>query len=352
MTFIYFIILLSIIICIHEGGHLMAAKKFGVYCFEYSFGMGPLIWQKQGKETKYSIRAIPIGGYVSMAGETETDEAYPDVVVPEGRRLNDIAKWKKIIVLLAGVFMNFMLAWLIFSLTLLHTGAYADSPKAMVGSVMENSPAEAAGFEAGDVIVRITKEDGNSVEPETYLDMQVFLADNEGGQLNYSIMRNGELLELTVTPEYMQEYESYLIGITGPKAEVHNVNLLNCWLYGLKEIRYLSRILITTLLALFRGYGLDQLSGPVGIYNATGQAASMGIASFLLLIGELSLNVGIFNLLPLPVLDGGQVVITVAEGIAGRELSTRIKTGIMIACWVLLISMMLFVTWQDIMKLF
>jgi regulator of sigma E protease len=324
MTFIYFIILLSIIICIHEGGHLLAAKKFGVYCFEYSFGMGPLIWQKQGKETKYSIRAIPIGGYVSMAGETESDEAYPDVVVPEGRRLNDIAKWKKIIVLLAGVFMNFMLAWLIFSLTLLHTGAYADSPKAMVGSVMENSPAEAAGFEAGDVIVRITKEDGNSVEPETYLDMQVFLADNEGGQLNYSIMRNGELLELTVTPEYMQEYESYLIGITGPKAEVHNVNLLNCWLYGLKEIRYLSRILITTLLALFRGYGLDQLSGPVGIYNATGQAASMGIASFLLLIGELSLNVGIFNLLPLPVLDGGQVVITVEEGIAGRELSTRI----------------------------
>ena len=352
MTFIYFIILLSIIICIHEGGHLLAAKKFGVYCFEYSFGMGPLIWQKQGKETKYSIRAIPIGGYVSMAGETESDEAYPDVVVPEGRRLNDIAKWKKIIVLLAGVFMNFMLAWLIFSLTLLHTGAYADSPKAMGGSVMENRPAEAAGFEAGDVIVRITKEDGNSVEPETYLDMQVFLADNEGGQLNYSIMRNGELLELTVTPEYMQEYESYLIGITGPKAEVHNVNLLNCWLYGLKEIRYLSRILITTLLALFRGYGLDQLSGPVGIYNATGQAASMGIASFLLLIGELSLNVGIFNLLPLPVLDGGQVVITVAEGIAGRELSTRIKTGIMIACWVLLISMMLFVTWQDIMKLF
>ncbi len=352
MTFIYFIILLSIIICIHEGGHLLAAKKFGVYCFEYSFGMGPLIWQKQGKETKYSIRAIPIGGYVSMAGETETDDVYPDVDVPEGRRLNDIAKWKKIIVLLAGVFMNFMLAWLIFSLTLLHTGAYADSPKAMVGSVMENSPAEAAGFEAGDVIVRITKEDGNSVEPETYLDMQVFLADNEGGQLHYSILREGQILEFAVTPEYMPEYESYLIGITGPNAEVHPVNLLNCWLYGLKEMRYLARILITTLLALFRGYGLDQLSGPVGIYNAAGQAASMGIATYLLLIGELSLNVGIFNLLPLPVLDGGQVVITVAEGIARKELSTSIKTGIMIACWVLLISMMLFVTWQDIMKLF
>ena len=86
MTILYFLLLLSIIICIHEAGHLMAAKLFGVYCYEYSFGMGPVIFQKKGKETIYSIRALPVGGFVSTAGEPDGDEAYPDVVVPKGRR--------------------------------------------------------------------------------------------------------------------------------------------------------------------------------------------------------------------------------------------------------------------------
>lgn len=116
MTIIYFLLLLSIIICIHELGHLLAAKLFGVYCYEYSFGMGPALLQKKGKETIYSIRALPIGGFVSMAGEPDGDEAYPDVVVPEGRRLTEIARWKRIIVMLAGVTMNFLLALFLFSM--------------------------------------------------------------------------------------------------------------------------------------------------------------------------------------------------------------------------------------------
>jgi regulator of sigma E protease len=120
MTIIYFLILLSMIIVIHEAGHLLAAKKFGVFCYEFSFGMGPLLWQKKGKETRYSIRAIPVGGYVSMAGEEDGDALYPDVKVPAGRRLTDLVWWKKIIIMLAGVTMNVIIAVIAVTLLPLH----------------------------------------------------------------------------------------------------------------------------------------------------------------------------------------------------------------------------------------
>lgn len=351
MTIIYFILLLSMIILIHEAGHLAAAKLFGVYCYEYSFGMGPLLLKKKTKETQYSLRLLPIGGYVAMAGEVDGDEAYPDVVVPEGRRLTDVAPWKKIIIMLAGVTMNFLLAFVIFSLIILSNGTYSTSPKAVVDSVVEGSPAEEAGFEAGDVILEITKEDGSSVKPDTYLDMQAFTSGYEGEE-TYTIQRGEETLTIVVTPEYNEDSDSYIIGITGPGATVNDVNLLNCWKYGADEMGSIARIMFTTIKGLiFHGSGVSQLSGPVGIYQATETYASLGFTYFMLLVAELSLNVGIFNLLPLPVLDGGQVVITVLEWITHRQFSTKIKAGIMIACWVLLIALMVFVTWNDITRL-
>ena len=199
MTIIYFLLLLSVIITIHEAGHLLAAKKFNVYCYEFSFGMGPLLWQKKTKETKYSVRAIPIGGYVSMAGETDADELYPDVEVPDERRLINRPWWQRIIILLAGVTMNFLLAWVIFSIVYLSQGVYTESPPAVVGSVRENSPAERAGFEPGDIILEIRKEDGDSVRPKTFMDMQTFFMDDTE-TVTYTVKRGEEVLQLEVVP--------------------------------------------------------------------------------------------------------------------------------------------------------
>ncbi len=351
MTIIYFLILLSLIIVIHEAGHLAAAKKFGVYCYEFAFGMGPLIFQKQGKETKYSIRAIPIGGYVSMAGESDGDEMYPDIEVPDERRLINKPWWQKIIIMLAGVTMNFLLAWCIFSLVIFSQGGFAEPARAIVDQVVEGSPAEEAGFEPGDIIKKITKTDGSSVTPKTYIDMQQFSAGyNE--EETYIVERNGEEIEIRVTPRYDEEAEAYLIGIVGPAGEVKKVNFLNCWYYGLVEMGIIARLLFTTIAGLFHGSGLSNVSGPVGIYQATETYASLGFASFMLLVAQLSLNVGIFNLLPLPVLDGGQVVITLAEAITHKQLNQKVKLILMGACWVVLIGFMLFVTWNDISKLF
>ncbi len=351
MTIIYFILLLSIIIVIHEAGHLFAAKKLGVYCYEFSFGMGPAIWQKKKGETVYSVRAVPIGGFVSMAGEQDGDVAYPDVTVPEGRRLTDKKPWQKIIIMLAGVFMNFMLAWVIFSLISLASGQYYYSPEAVIGTVVEGSAAERAGFQAGDRILRIEKADGTYVEPETFQDMQVFNSTNSEPE-TYTVLRDGEEITLVVTPEYDEADDAYYIGIVSGEGRSVKVNLLNCWYYGGKEFFYIAGMMFTTIASLFRGKNLDQLSGPVGIYEVTDTYAKLGFSYFMLLVGQLSLNVGIFNLLPLPVLDGGQVVITLGEWIAGRKLDTRVKTGLMMACWVILLGLMLFVTWNDIAKLF
>ena len=351
MTIIYFLLLLSVIITIHEAGHLLAAKKFNVYCYEFSFGMGPLLWQKKTKETKYSVRAIPIGGYVSMAGETDADELYPDVEVPDERRLINRPWWQRIIILLAGVTMNFLLAWVIFSIVYLSQGVYTESPPAVVGSVRENSPAERAGFEPGDIILEIRKEDGDSVRPKTFMDMQTFYIDDTE-VATYVIERNGQQLELQVTPEFNEEQQTYLIGITSGDVVVKEVNFLNCWYYGAREMKDITSLMIRTITNLFRGIGLNQLSGPVGIYQATETYASFGLLSLLFLMAQLSLNVGIFNLLPLPVLDGGQVVITLAEVITGKKMNEKFKIGLFLVCWIALISLMLFATWNDITRFF
>lgn len=352
MTIIYFLLLLSIIICIHELGHLLAAKLFGVYCYEFSFGMGPAIWKKQGKETLYSIRALPIGGFVAMAGESDGDAAYEGVVVPEGRRLTEQKTWKRIIILLAGVTMNFLLSFVIFSLVALGNGVYYESPKPVIKQVLENSPAEKAGFLPGDVVKKVAMEDGTSIKPNTFLDMTYFFLEYNGGTEYYTVERNGQTLTLEVVPEYNAQEQRYLIGIQGGEGTEVKINFLNCWKYGAKEMWTLTKLMFTTIARLLRGKGLEQLSGPVGIYNATDQYVSLGFMAYLLLIAQLSLNVGIFNLLPLPVLDGGQVVITLAEKVMGHALNEKFKLGLMGACWIVLIGLMVFVTWNDISRLF
>ena len=351
MTLIYFLILLSLIIVIHEAGHLCAAKLFGVYCYEFSFGMGPVLLQKAGKETKYSIRAIPVGGFVSMAGEEDGDELYDDVEVPDERRLTFKPWWQKIIIMLAGVFMNFVLAYLIFTFVYLSIGFIRVSPEPIVDSVMAGSAAEKAGFMAGDRVLKIVSEDGRSIEPESYLDMQTFNASDNGTK-TYYVLRGEETIEISVTPEYNEEEGRYLIGITAPEQAAVEVNWKNCWYYGFYEMKEIVRLMGSVIIGLISGHGLNQLSGPVGIYQATETYASMGLASFLFLVAQISLNVGLFNLLPLPVLDGGQVVLTLCEAVTRRKLNEKIKTGIMAVCWVLLIGIMLFATWNDIARIF
>ena len=350
LTFILFILLFTVLIMVHEAGHLIAAKKFGVYCYEFSFGMGPLLFSKKFKETQYSIRALPIGGYVAMAGEEGDDEVYPGVQVPEGRRITDQVWWKRAIIQLAGIFNNILLAYFIFCMVVLAAGGISTSPEPVVDSVIAGSAAEVAGFEAGDRIIEIQKEDGSSIKPAEFIDMQTFITDDS--TLTITVERDGTEEVFTVTPEYSEEEERYMIGVNAPEGKVAEVNLLNCWYYGAYEMVMLTRLMFQAIINIFQGAGLSNLSGPVGIYQATETYVKMGFESYMLLIAQLSLNLGIFNALPLPVLDGGQFVITVAEAVTRRRLNEKIRVGLMLTCWALLIGLMIYVTWNDIVRLF
>lgn len=349
LTIILFILMLSIIIVIHEWGHYIAAKAFHVYVYEFSVGMGPAIWKKKKGETQYSLRALPLGGYTAMAGEVDGDEAYPDVKVPDERRLINIAWWKRVIILLAGVFMNFLLGWIIFSLVLLSYGSFQKSAEPVVQSVTAGSPAEQAGFEEGDRIIKVEKDDGTSIEPDTFLEIQSFISDDS--TLTVTVERDDEEVTMTVTPAYNSESQTYLIGITGAAGEVVDVNFLNCWYYGGYEMILMFKLLGSAIAALFHGTGMQNLSGPVGVYQATETMASYGVSSYLFFVAEISINVGVFNLLPLPVLDGGQVIITIAEAIARHRLSTKVRMALILASWAVILLLMVAVTWQDIARL-
>ena len=353
---ILFLLLLTIVVSIHELGHLLAAKFFGVYCQEYSIGMGPKIWSYKGKETEYSIRCLPLGGFVAMAGDDSSSlESEVDTEnIPFERTLKGIAVWKRIIVMLAGVTMNMLLAIFIYSMVILSQGAYVTGTKPVVSEIIENTPAEKAGFRQGDVITKIAFENGMSINPATYAELVTFLSTYDGnGPWIIEVDRDSKKINFEFEPEYREDEQRYVMGIVfSEKAiEVVEVNLLNCWVYGFQYTMFILRMTITSLGTLLRGKNLDSLSGPVGIYNTVAQTAALGIEYYVSLIGMISVNLALMNVLPLPVLDGGRVLLLVIELIIGRPLNKKTEELIMKISVAMLLLLVFFVTFNDISKL-
>lgn len=341
--------MLGIIIIIHEFGHFIAAKKFGVYVHEFAFGMGPTLWSKKHKETTYKINALPIGGYVAMAGENVNKRESDNI--PEDSLFCNLAYWKKIVVLFAGVFMNFVLAILLFSVLLGVQGNYVPPVKPYVGEIVQNSPAEEASFEIGDKVVSIDI-DGTNYNIDSYIDMNIAFATVDGeSNVTYTIKRNNEFINLNVKPKYDKESKRYLVGISNKVDEIIPIKWYNAPYYGLKYGLDQTKTILKSLKLLFVKNGIKQLAGPIGIAGITGQAVGFGFFSYLSIVSLISLNVGIMNLLPLPVLDGGQIVVETIERLTRRKIPIKVKTAITAVCWILLLGLMLFATFQDVIRL-
>lgn len=344
---VYFVLILGAIILIHELGHLIAAKKFNVYCREFSFGMGPLLWQKKGKETAYSIRALPIGGFVSMAGEDEEADEKDELDIPQDRYLNNIAKWKQIIVMGAGAFMNIVLAFVVFCIVIFSSGVSVDSAP-VISEVVKDSVAQIAGFQAGDTIIKISQ--GNeSIEINSSKDFNQFF-DEHDGELTYTILRDGKEMNLNATAKV--EDGTKLLGISYYASKTKPVNALEAIKYGFEKTIDSMTMIFDTLGTLLKGKGYDQLSGPVGIFQVTAQVRQNGIIATLNLLALLSVNVGIMNLLPIPILDGGRIVILAIEAIIGRKLNEKLEYAVMIVGLLLIVGLMVFATWNDISRIF
>ena len=344
---VYFILILGAIILIHELGHLIAAKKFNVYCREFSFGMGPLLWQKKGKETAYSIRLLPIGGFVSMAGEDEEADANYEFDIPEDRYLNKIAKWKQIIVMGAGAFMNIVLAFVVFCVVIFANGVAVDSHPT-ISAIAQNSAAYEAGFQVGDQIIAMSQGDEKVVIDNAASFNQFF--DEHEGTLTYTILRNNQEMEIEAQAKVSEDGTS-LLGITYTATTQKAVNIFEAIKYGFIETIASMTMIFKTIATLLKGIGLDQLSGPVGIFQVTAEVTKTGLISTLNLLALLSVNVGIMNLLPIPILDGGRIVILTIEAIIGRKLNQKLETVIMFIGLLMIVALMLFATWNDISRL-
>ena len=355
INIIVFFLILGAIVLIYELGHFLTAKLFGVYCAEFSIGMGPKLFSKKKGETEYQIRALPIGGYVAMAGEADQEDNEIMKDVPYERTLKGIKTWKKCVIMLAGVFMNFVLALVL--LIGIYSFVEVQTNTSEIGSVVKNKGAALAGIEAGDVINKITINNEEHIIA-SFSDIQEVL-DNENLQLDtdtvtmkVGLTRNKHYLEKKVTAKYNNETKSYVMGIT---AAMKQLTFAEAIRQGINQFIEYALLIFTTLGKLITDmtHTVSQLSGPVGIYTVTAQVTQTGsISTLLSLTALLSTNIGMFNLLPIPGLDGSQVLFALIEKVIRREIPTRIKYALQMAGLILAFGLMIFATVNDIGKFF
>lgn len=347
---IAFIFMLSVIVIIHELGHMLAAKHFGVYCEEFSIGMGPAIYQKKGKETTYSIRAIPLGGYVKMVGENDGSTNEVDLnQIPKDRWLNSKKTWQQIVIMVAGVCMNFVLAAVLYIGISMAQGYVVEDALPIVDDVVESSPAQAAGLQSGDTIIKVVNG-SEQIEPSTLYEVTEFIQFNKGESI-FTIQRGTERFDVAITPEFDEENQIATMGIYA-KSNVRQIPWYESFGVGLRNMWDSSTAIFRSLGQLLKGKGYENLSGPVGILTITQKTTQLGWLSYLSLFALISLNIGIFNLLPIPALDGGRILILALERIFHRKINETLVENIILGSFILLFGIFIFATYNDIARLF
>lgn len=330
LTAIAAIFVFLMVILFHEFGHFIVAKKVGIKVNEFSIGMGPKIFQKEKGETKYTIRLLPIGGYVSMEGEDESSE--------DPRSFNNVSALSRIAVVAAGAIMNFVLAILVFSIVTFNIGMYTTT----VSETIKNSPAEQVGIQAGDTIIGINNKEIKNWD--AMVDEINKAKVNE--EMIVSVIRNGEKINYTLMPDITDEN----IVIIGIKPVVEK-SLLASIKGGFQKTGFILKLMFDFIKMLFRGQvGAKNLSGPVGVIYTIGEVAKYGLINILYLIGLISVNLGFFNLLPIPALDGSRIIFLFIEILRGKPIDPEKEGFIHFMGFVLLIGLMIVVTYSDIIR--
>ena len=330
-TAILALLLFCIMIFPHELGHFLAAKRMGVKVNEFSFGMGPAIWKKQGEETLYSIRLFPIGGYCAMEGEDEDSDS--------PRAFGNKKPWQKLIVLAAGSFMNVLCAFLIMIAVLGFLGFTTTT----VDQVDPGSPAEAAHFMEGDVVKKIDDH-----EIKNWNEVSAAFNAAKGAESSVIIERDGELETLKVTP-ILNEDGRYLVGVTCKVSH----NPATAVVEGTKATINMTINLFITMGQLFTGgLGVSDLSGPVGMVQMVNETATMGLWYYGFLTAMICMNLAIINMLPLPALDGGRIIFVLITMITGKEVSPKIEGAVHFVGIMLLFGLMIYVSFNDVIRIF
>ena len=341
------ILFFGLLIAVHEWGHFFAAKKLDVQVNEFSIGMGPALWSRQKGETRYSLRVLPIGGYCAMEGEDGDGEGNP-------RAFASKPLWRKLVILVAGSFMNLVAGFVIVAVLFTAAGGYAVP---VLDSLAEGCPA-AGILEPGDRILSI---DGHRVS--VYSDVSGALSAGGDGK-TFVVRRDGRKVTLTDVPLPLQEYTENgqtirRYGLTFAREEATTLGVIaQSW----GTCDYFARAVWQGLAMLVRGQvGLSDMSGPVGIVSYLGEAGSQGptlaagITNVLYIIALIAVNLAVMNMLPIPGLDGGRVFLLLAGELfylmTRRRLDPRYEAYLNAGFLVLLMALMAVVTFSDVWKL-
>jgi regulator of sigma E protease len=362
MSIILFIIILAVLVFVHELGHFLIAKKTGVRVDEFSVGFPPRLFSFKKGETLYSLNAIPFGGYVKIFGEDPNSETKSG---PDSKRsLTNKPKYIQVAVLLGGILFNILFAWLLISVSLMSgykmpvdSATYpVTNAKITILSVLENSPANKAGIKAGDEIISLKEDNLNIFTPQEVPDVQKFISESKS-KIQVSLERGGQEQIVDVEPALGIAGGNRAIGISMSKVgEVHLPFFQAIW----EGAKLTYDVVVQTFFSLIDFFGkvflgkadISQVSGPVGIAGLVGDASAFGFIYLLGFTAFISINLAVINFMPFPALDGGRVFFIIIEAIIRRPISSKILNSVNALGFVLLMLLMLFVTYHDVVKLF
>lgn len=366
MNILIFLIILLILVLVHEFGHFVAAKKFGIRVDEFGFGFPPKLFGYKKGETEYTLNLLPLGGFVKIFGENPDEENTngPD----KERSFVNKAKWKQAIVLFAGVFANFLLAWLLFSFGFMSgfptsvgsepSGYKLSNVNLVVVSVLPNSPAEKAGLKSGDKIIALGNgsDSVTDINPDT---LKTFIVAHGNKEINIGYLRgeNKDINFAKIVPITSSKDNKPAIGITMDQIGIAKLPFFTAFVEGMKLTLYITK---STALGLFelikeglQGRGsLESVTGPVGMVGIIGDAYKFGFVYLMSFMALISINLSIINLFPFPALDGGRLLFLLIEKIKGSRIKPKIANIANLLGFGLLILFMLIVTFHDVIKLF
>jgi len=353
-----FIVVLGILIFVHEFGHFIAARRLGVGVTKFAFGFGPKLFGVKRGETEYLVCAIPLGGYVNLIGEGDNDKDAEETSQEISQELahrsfDNKPIWVKMAIIAAGPVFNLIFAVLVFWFVFFG-GIPSLSPK--IGQVLPDSPAAQAGLLQGDVVVRI---DGNRIDDWEELATRIRRGSPDR-PLVLTVTRDGAEKTISVIPEIKEGRSIFGEKISEPKIGIASGNeviyrqttVWSALLQGFRETGKLIYLTVMTVVKLVtRVLPSDTLGGPILIAQMAGDQARQGISSFAYFLGLLSVNLGILNLLPIPILDGGHIVFFAIEGALGRKLSTQIRGMAQRVGLALILMLTALVFYNDIARL-
>ncbi|MDT8901331.1 RIP metalloprotease RseP [Anaeroselena agilis] len=338
-TIIATVFVLGLLVLVHEIGHFVSARLTGMAVREFGIGFGPALVSKRFGETVYSLNLVPLGGFVKIAGmdpdEEQTEKSYGAKPI-----------WARMLVIAAGPVMNFVLPALLFFIVLLGAGVDNASDKPIIGSIIADRPAARAGLAAGDRIMSV-----NGGKIDTWMDFVQVIRVNADKKVTIVYDRGGVTKEAAIVPEYDAKTNRGIIGVT-PQVTNYRPGPGEAFVMAVKQTVVVTAAIFGGLVQMITGQAPADVAGPIGVAQMTGQVARMGFLPLLQFAAFLSINLGLINLLPVPVLDGGHLVTLAFEAVRGKPLSRSKLQIIQTIGFALLMTLMLLATFKDITRIF